>query len=227
MPRQEDRNRNGIGICAYVRADIAFKPRIDLGCDDLELVLIELLMPKTKPKLSGVVYRPPTQMNFCDLLNKVISTYDRFFDTESNILGDFNTNVSNSIDSSLVQRLKQFMLLFYLKQNISDPTRTTTNSSTTIDLILISDKYKLCNSGLIVIGPSDHSLIFCARKVVKGAINKHNSIKVRSLKNYNPSVFKEKLSKINWIQILACESADLAWNMFNCYFLGMVDEVAP
>lgn len=62
---------------------------------------------------------------------------------------------------------------------------------------------------------------------MKGAINKHNSIKVRSLKSYNPSVFKEKLSKINWIQILACESADMAWNMFKCCFLGVVDEVAP
>ena len=119
------------------------------------------------------------------------------------------------------------MLLFHLKQIISDPTRTTTSSSTTIDLILTSDKHKLCNSGVIDIGLSDHSFILCTRKVVKGAINKHNSIKVRSLKSYNPSVFKEKLSKINWIQILACKSADMAWNMLKCCFIGVVDEVAP
>lgn len=146
-----------------------------------------------------------------------------FFDIESIILGNFNTNVSGSIDSSLVQQLKQFMLLFDLKQIISDSTRSTTSSSTTIDLIRTSEEHKLCNSGVIDIGLSDHSLIFCTRKVVKAAINKHNSIKVRSLKSYNPSVFKEKLSKINWIQILACESADMAWNMFKCCFLGVVD----
>ena len=67
-------------------------------------------------------------MNFYDLLENVISSCDRFFDTESIILGDFNTTVSGSIDSSLVQHLKQFMLLFDLNQIILDPTRTTINS---------------------------------------------------------------------------------------------------
>ena len=109
--------------------------------------------------------------------------------------------VSGSTDSSLVQHLKQFMLLFDLNQIISDPTRTTINPSMTIDLRLTSDKHKLCNSGVIDIGLSDHSLIFCTRKVVKGAINKLNSVKVRSLKNYNPSVFKDKLLNVNWVSI--------------------------
>lgn len=75
-------------------------------------------------------------MNFYERLDKVISSCDRYFDIESIILRNFNTNVSGSIDSSLVQQLKQFMLLFDLKQIISDPTRTTTSSSTTNDLIL-------------------------------------------------------------------------------------------
>ena len=60
--------------------------------------------------------------------------------------------------------------------------------------------------------------------MVKGAINKHNSVKVRS---YNPSVFKDKLLNVNWVLILACESVDMAWNMFKGYFLGVVDELAP
>ena len=43
-------------------------------------------------------------MNFYELLDKVISTCDTFFDIGSIILGDFNTNVSGSINSSLVQQ---------------------------------------------------------------------------------------------------------------------------
>ena len=166
-------------------------------------------------------------MNFYDLLEYVITSCDRCFDIESIILGDFNINVSGSTDSSLVQHLKQFMLLFYLNQIISDPTRTTINSSTTIDLILTSEKHKLFNSVVIGIEQSDHSLIFCTRKVVKGAITKHNSVKVRSLKNYNPSVFKDKLFNVNWVSILAWESVDMACNMLKGYFLGVVDELAP
>ena len=60
---RRDRNRNGGGVCAYVRADIAFKPWVDWTCDDLESVWIELLLPKTKPILTGVVYFPLNQMN--------------------------------------------------------------------------------------------------------------------------------------------------------------------
>ena len=62
--------------------------------------------------------------------------------------------------------------------------------------------------------------------MLKGAINKHKSVKVRSLKNYNLSILKEKLLNINWLPILACESVDMAWNMFKSYFLGVVDELA-
>ena len=93
-----------------------------------------------------------------------------------------STGVGIQVLTSFVQHLKQFMLLFDLNQIISDPSRTTINSSTTFDLILTSDRHKLCNSGVIDIGLNDHSLIFCTRKVVKGAINKHNSVKVMSLK---------------------------------------------
>ena len=63
--------------------------------------------------------------------------------------------------------------------------------------------------------------------MVKGAINKHNSVKVRSLKNYKPSIFMDKLLNVYWVSILACESVDMAWNMFKGYFLGVVDELEP
>ena len=134
--------------------------RLNLGCDDLEAVWIELLLPKTKPILTAVVYRPPNQMNFYDLLENVISSCDRFFDIETIIFGDFNTNVTGPTDSSLVQHLKQFLFLFDLNQIISEPTRTTINTSTTIDLILTSDKHKLCNSAVIDIGHSLFNFLY-------------------------------------------------------------------
>lgn len=97
-------------------------------------------------------------MKFYDLFDNVISSCDRLFDIESIILGDFVTNVSVSADSNLAQHLKQPMLLFlYLNQDISVPTSTIVYSSSTIDLILTSDKHKLCNSGVNDIGLSVHS----------------------------------------------------------------------
>ena len=48
--------------------------------------------------------------------------------------------------------------------------------SSTIDLILVSDIEKSSQSGVIDIGISDHSLIFCTRKQTKTVFNKHNSV---------------------------------------------------
>ena len=67
---RKDRNRNGGGVCLYIRSDISYNPRPELLCDELESVWIDLLLPMTRPISVGVCYRPPNQQNFLDLLEK-------------------------------------------------------------------------------------------------------------------------------------------------------------
>ena len=55
-------------------------------------------------------------------------------------------------------------------------------SSSTIDLILVLDTDKVYQAGAIDIGISDHCLIFCLRKVIKNDFNKHNTVKIRSMR---------------------------------------------
>ena len=55
---RRDRNRKGGGVCIYIRSDFIFKLRDDI-CTTLETVWAELYLPKTKPILIGVCYRPP------------------------------------------------------------------------------------------------------------------------------------------------------------------------
>ena len=62
--RRQDRNRHGGGVCIYIRSDLSFNPRDDLSHDEFEATWIELLLPKTKPMMWDVVYRPPQQCNF-------------------------------------------------------------------------------------------------------------------------------------------------------------------
>ena len=85
---RNDRNRNGGGTCIYIRSDIAFNPRSDLQSNDLEAVWTEILLPKTKPIMIGICYRPPKQNQFSahleDTLSKIRS------DCELMILGDMN-----------------------------------------------------------------------------------------------------------------------------------------
>ena len=56
---RRDPKRNRGGECKYIRNDIPFLHRLDLGSDDLEILCCDLLLPKSKPIVVGVCYRPP------------------------------------------------------------------------------------------------------------------------------------------------------------------------
>ena len=60
---RRDRNREGGGVCIYIRRDFPFKRRDDI-CITLETVWAELYLPKTRPILIGVCYRPPNHTDF-------------------------------------------------------------------------------------------------------------------------------------------------------------------
>ena len=222
---RKDRNRHGGGVCLYIRSDIAFNINSDLYHQELEAVFIELLLPKSKPILFSVLYRPPSQNDFYDILESVLVNYEHFSERESIFLGDFNTNVACQSKCSLNSTLKYFCDLFSLKQLISEHTRI--YSSTIIDLILVSDCHKISQSGVIDCNISDHQLIFCTRKITHNFIGKHNTVKLRSLKNYNKEAFQQHLVGIDWLNVLNCDNVFDAWKNFKSVFILALDIFAP
>ena len=68
---RKDRNRNGGGVCTYIRSDIAFSEVKNIPNEDIETTWIELLLPKTKPILIGTCYRPPNQYTFLEINLKI------------------------------------------------------------------------------------------------------------------------------------------------------------
>ena len=60
----------------------------------------------------------------------------------------------------LVKLLSSFLDLFNLFQIIKDFTRTSENSFSTIDLILVSDSETISQSGVTDTGLSDHCLVY-------------------------------------------------------------------
>ena len=124
---RKDRNRNGGGVCLFVRSDISYNPRTDLSCDELESVWIDLLLPMTRPITVGACYWPPTQDNFLDLMEKQLS--DVSLDAEIFVLGDLNIDLtSKKSNCTLVKKLFCFARMFGLTQMIDCPTRITCNS---------------------------------------------------------------------------------------------------
>ena len=131
----------------------------------LQATWIEFLLPKTKPIVCGVVYRPPQQNNFYELSVCLTSSY--FMDREYYVLGDFNTNVSTKQGCNLLKSLTPFLVLYNLSQIIKDSTHVSAKASSTIDLILVSDTDKVSQSGVIDFGISEHCFILCTRKGIK------------------------------------------------------------
>ena len=102
----------------------------------------------------------------------------------------------------------------------------TSSSSTLIDHILSDTSEKICQFGTISLGLSDHFFIYATRKVVKGQINKNNTVKLRSLRNYCKQDFGLKLSALNWQDVLTSTDVTKAWERFKEYFHSVLDVVA-
>ena len=209
---RHDRNRHGGGVCLYIRSDISFSPRTDLQTDNLETVWAEVLLPKTRPILTGICYRPPRQSDFFDLLE--LSINEGHCLNECILLGDFNTDILLPTNNVLVNALRNFEHAFGLKQLIVEPTRVCINKASAIDLILVSDPEKVCQSGVICVGISDHLLTYCTRKVTRAYVNKHKTIRIRSSKKYSQEQFIHNLNETDWTDVLNSVDADLAWVRF-------------
>jgi len=97
-----------------------------------------------------------------------------------------------------MNKYKEFFQTFSLTEIIKEPTRITCTSSSLLDHILTNSSEKISQQGIIDVGLSDHQLIYCTRKIKRTKHNKHNQIKVRSLKNYSPEIFVDALKEIQF-----------------------------
>ena len=119
---RSDRNRHGGGVACYVRNDISFNVRSDFS-DEIENIVFNILLPKTKPILVGILYRPPDQSKFLDKLSTAISKSNTFDNQEAYILGDLNIYLINKQKHipNGIKRYKEFCSLYGLEQLTSTP----------------------------------------------------------------------------------------------------------
>ena len=217
--------------CIYTcTCDIAFNTRPDLGNDHIESVWIEILLPKTKPILVGVCYRPPKQMDFYEKLENICSNTERFFELEVMILGDFNTNFLKHPtlkSSTLYVSMNGFMNMFNLQQLITTATRVTATCKSIIDLIFVSDPDKISQSGVIELGLSDHFGTYCTRKISKSQTSADKVSVIRNMKNYSSAEFCTMLSRLDWSSVFSCNDVNQAFQNFKDLFLNCVDTLAP
>ena len=71
---RSDRNRHGGGVACYVRTDLFFNKR-EIFSRETENLFFDIFLPKTKPILIGILYRPPDQSGFLKNLFKFDKRY--------------------------------------------------------------------------------------------------------------------------------------------------------
>ena len=223
-----DRNRHGGGVACYIRKDLAFNPREDFS-PDIENVFLDILLPKSKPILVGILYRPPTASGFLDKLTLAISRAVDFDSQEVYILGDLNINLNHksSDTSNGIRRYKEFCSHHGLKQICQSPTRVTDKSSSLLDHILTNSYPRISQHGVFDLGLYDHQLIYCTRKATHIKIHKHTFIKIRTFKNYTKQLFLNKLSKIKFPNYLEYGNINAAYSHFAEMITGIINELAP
>ena len=187
-----------------------------------------MLLPKTKPILIGILYRPPDQSKFPDKQPTAISETDNFDDQEVYILGDLNINLINNQKHTPngIKHYKEFCSLNGLKQLLTLPTRITKNLMSLLDHVLKNSADRVSQFGVVDTGLSDHQLIYCTRKITRTKSNVHKYIKTRSLKNYSQTLFLDRLRKINFPDYPNFKDINDACSDFTEKVTSVIDEIA-
>ena len=157
---RRNRGSRGGGILVYASSSCRSWRRHNLEDDTTEAIWIEVRLTKN-PVLLYNIYRPPNVRHpFLGNLNSMLERA-AIEGKELVLMGDLNCNVltPNSCTNELLSITDEF----HLSQLITVPTRITTQSQTTIDLLFSSLSELFSNTGTAVVAGSDHMLIYGER----------------------------------------------------------------
>ena len=63
----------GAGVIFYVTNKICHKAK-NCSSNEIENIFVELLIPPTKPVTAGIVYKPPDQTRFLEILSNILNS---------------------------------------------------------------------------------------------------------------------------------------------------------
>ena len=145
-PERKDRiNDSHGGVLVYVKDSINKIRRNDLEIARLECIWIEIILNK-KHILLGTFYRPPSSdSTYYTIIEDSINLAVDTGIADIVIIGDFNYNM---LSDQTARKIMSLCHHFGLEQTIADHTHFTENSSSLIDLLMVSNKSNLIVSGV-------------------------------------------------------------------------------
>ena len=117
--------------------------------------------------------------------------------------------------------------LSFVRHTALRTTRTTCTTSTLINHILTNTQECISQSGIIDTAVSDHSMVYCTRKISRAKYNKHKEMNFRSLKNYSDFVYKDFLEKVSIPNYDSLDNLHLGYSDLMSTLESVINVVAP
>ena len=226
VKRNRDNGKGG-GVAVYIKEGISFQRRCDLETGNIECIIIEICVTKSKNFLVATFYRPPdTSKYLSKTFNKVfeeIITSMLSVSIETIIVGDFNIDFLKANDH---RELKNVFRLYGFDQLVTKPTRITNESSTLIDIVATNNSKSICVCDVISTCLSDHEMVFCTRKLNHYKYQP-KTITCRNYKNYDNESMNKDLESVNWDQVYNASNVNTALNFFNETVCRVFNKHAP
>ena len=119
--------------------------------------------------------------------------------------------------------LKTLYKEYQFEQIIKNSTRVTNRSSNLIDHFASNRPERITNCGSLVVGFSDHDMVFGMRKISGNSKKEPKIIRSRQLKHYKPESLREYLATADWESLMDIEDVDLMSLEWERLFLKILD----
>lgn len=146
-----------------------------------------------------------------DLLNDALDSISNLDEFEIYVCGDINIPYTKGSTSTDFRKLKAFEHKYVLTQMIDVPTRCTSRTSNTLDLVFTNSKF-IARAGTDELNISDHEPAIVIRKK-QHRKTKCIDFECRSFAHYVKEEFQEDLLGRSWDEYYATHDVNTSWDM--------------
>ena len=191
--RKDRKHSLGGGVCIYVKENFIVKIREDLMFDEVEAVRVDINIGSTC-YLVCCIYRPPSST--VAYFDKMVDMFEKATLENPHVIALGDLNFDYKLDDSLCNNPIYYLEMSYgLRQLITEKTRVSHQSESTIDVILTSHPDMHKKSGIIKYTLSDHFLTYTEvqRHCPSKDTHKHNTVRFRDMKCFDQDKFLDDI----------------------------------
>lgn len=224
-------DRAGGGVGLYVADNFESKCRSDLVFSNKECaesLFVEIIRPKEKNLIIGVIYRPPNQcpQDFINNLDQLIANISKE-NKACYIMADWNLDLMKHHCHETTGEFLDIMYSRMFFPLITRPTRITSNTATLIDNIFTNDLNNYSASGLLFTDISDHLPVFTILSDQNQTNNKNTWLTFRDKSANNMAKFKDGLQNATWNDLIGYNDPNSAYGSFLSKYTAIYNTCFP